>query len=233
MKPRGPGTISTRYTLSNPIIKRHAIPSANSVFNSAVVPFKGGFAGVFRCDDRAVHMNIFAGFSEDGVNWNINHEPIEFQGDPEVTKLQYRYDPRVCLIEGKYYISWCNGYHGPTIGLGWTEDFVTFHQLENAFLPHNRNGVLFPRKINGEYMMLSRPSDTGHTPFGDIYLSRSPDLTYWGRHPLCLRNIGRLAEHQVGPGPTPHRDGRGVAVDLSRRADQLQRLCLPHGRGPA
>ena len=53
-------------------------------------------------------------------------------------------------------------HHGPTIGVGWTEDFKTFRQLENAFLPYNRNGVLFPRKINGMYMMLSRPSDTGH-----------------------------------------------------------------------
>ncbi|MEZ7872752.1 MAG: glycoside hydrolase family 130 protein [Eubacteriales bacterium] len=201
-KPAGTGDHIWRYT-NNPIIKRHAIPSANSVFNSAVVPYKGGFAGVFRCDDRAVHMNIFAGFSDDGVNWRINHEPIEFQGDPEVTRLQYRYDPRVCLIEGKYYISWCNGYHGPTIGLGWTEDFVTFHQLENAFLPHNRNGVLFPRKINGEYMMLSRPSDTGHTPFGDIYLSRSPDLTYWGRHRYVFGTADGWQSTKVGPGPTP------------------------------
>ena len=75
-------------------------------------------------------------------------------------------------MEGKYYITWCNGYHGPTIGVAWTEDFKTFHQLENAFLPFNRNGVLFPRKIGGLYMMMSRPSDNGHTPFGDIYVSQ-------------------------------------------------------------
>ena len=60
----------------------------------------------------------------------------------------------------KYYVTWCNGYHGPTIGIAWTTDFETFHQLENAFLPYNRNGVLFPRKINGNFAMLSRPSDT-------------------------------------------------------------------------
>ena len=28
-----------------------------------------------------------------------------------------------------------------------------------------RNAVLFPRKINDKFMMLSRPSDSGHTPF--------------------------------------------------------------------
>lgn len=161
-----------RYS-ANPIIKRDAIPNSNSVFNSAVIPFEGGFAGVFRCDSKSVSMDIFAGFSEDGVNWKINHEPIEFEGDEEIIKREYRYDPRVCKIDDRYYISWCNGYHGPTIGLAYTFDFKTFHQLENAFLPYNRNGVLLPRKIGGNYAMLSRPSDTGHTPFGDIFYSES------------------------------------------------------------
>ena len=40
--------------------------------------------------------------------------------------------------------------------------------------PFNRNGVLFPRKIGGKYFMLSRPSDNGHTPFGDIFSPRAP-----------------------------------------------------------
>lgn len=108
-----------------------------------MIPFEGGFAGVFRCDSRSVSMDIFAGFSQDGLHWEINEQPLQFEGDEYVTKREYRYDPRVCKIEDKYYISWCNGYHGPTIGLAYTYDFKTFHQLENAFLPYNRNGVLF------------------------------------------------------------------------------------------
>lgn len=170
-KPEGTNSPVWRYS-ANPIIPRNAIPNSNSVFNSAVIPFEGGFAGVFRCDSRSVSMDIFAGFSEDGVTWNINHEPIVFEGDEEITKREYRYDPRVCKIDDRYYVSWCNGYHGPTIGLAYTFDFKTFHQLENAFLPYNRNGVLLPRKIGGNYAMLSRPSDTGHTPFGDIFTVR-------------------------------------------------------------
>ena len=110
-------------------------------------------------------------------------------------------------MEGKYYITWCNGYHGPTIGVAWTEDFKAFHQLENAFLPFNRNGVLFPRKIGGMYMMMSRPSDNGHTPFGDIYVSQSPDLEFWGRHRYMMGTIkGNESAWQstkIGPGPAP------------------------------
>lgn len=192
----------------NPIIKRDAIPCSNSIFNSAVVPFKDGFAGVFRCDSKALSMNLFAGFSRDGIHWNINHEPIVFEGDSDVVRYEYRYDPRVCFLEDRYYITWCNGYHGPTIGIAYTFDFQTFHQMENAFLPYNRNGVLFPRKINGLYAMVSRPSDTGHTPFGDIFYSVSPDLTFWGRHryvmgTACGNFLSDWQSKKIGAGPTP------------------------------
>ncbi|WP_331487653.1 glycoside hydrolase family 130 protein [Anaerocolumna sp. AGMB13025] len=192
----------------NPIIGRDAIECSNSVFNSAVVPFEDGYAGVFRCDSKSVSMDLFPGFSKDGINWVINEEPLSFEGaDEEILNREYRYDPRVCFIEDRYYVTWCNGYHGPTIGVGYTFDFKTFYQLENAFLPYNRNGVLFPRKINGYYGLLSRPSDTGHTPFGDIFYSQSKDMEYWGHHRHVMAPVkgdeSAWQSTKVGPGPIP------------------------------
>lgn len=206
-KPAGEKEPIWRYS-GNPIIGRHGNQRSNSVFNSAVVPFRGGFAGVFRCDSRSISMDLFAGRSQDGLHWEIDDEPILFAGaDSEIAVNEYRYDARITPMEGKYYITWCNGYHGPTIGVAWTEDFKAFHQLENAFLPFNRNGVLFPRKIGGMYMMMSRPSDNGHTPFGDIYVSQSRDLEFWGRHRYMMGTIkGNESAWQstkVGPGPSP------------------------------
>ena len=193
---------------ANPIIPRDLLPTSNSIFNSAVVPFKDGYAGVFRCDDTNRRMRLHVGFSKDAVHWDINEEPLKFQcDDAEVGTWVYGYDPRVCFIEDRYYVTWCNGYHGPTIGVAYTFDFKTFVQLENAFLPYNRNGVLFPRKINGKYAMLSRPSDTGHTPFGDIFYSQSPDLEYWGHHRFVMGTFGGDASAwqatKIGPGPVP------------------------------
>ncbi len=192
----------------NPIIGRYAIPTSNSVFNSAVVPFGDGFAGVFRCDNKRVQMNIFAGFSKDGVNWEINHEPIKFKaGNTDMIESDYKYDPRVTWIEDRYWITWCNGYHGPTIGIAYTFDFKEFFQCENAFLPFNRNGVLMPQKIGGRYAMMSRPSDNGHTPFGDIYMSFSPDMKYWGEH-RCVMKVTPFEESawqctKIGAGSVP------------------------------
>jgi beta-1,4-mannooligosaccharide/beta-1,4-mannosyl-N-acetylglucosamine phosphorylase len=206
-KPAGCKDPVWRYS-NNPIIGRNAIPTSNSVFNSAVIPFKDGYAGVFRCDSKSISMDIFVGFSRDAVHWEINEEPINFVGDDEeITKREYRYDPRVCYIEDRYYITWCNGYHGPTIGVAYTFDFKTFHQLENSFLPCNRNGVLFPRKINGNFMMLSRPSDRGHTPFGDIFCSQSKDMEYWGHHRHVMSTYpgdkSAWQSTKIGAGPVP------------------------------
>ena len=202
-KPKGCGEVVWR-SKKNPVIARDLIPSSNSIFNSAVVPFKGKFAGVFRCDDRRRNMQLHAGFSNDGVHWRLSNDRIQFScEDPEIGHFDYGYDPRVCWIEDRYYVTWCNGYHGPTIGMAYTHDFKTFHQLENAFLPFNRNGVLFPRRINGKYAMFSRPSDNGHTPFGDIFYSESPDLVHWGRHRFVMGTKGGWQSTKIGAGPVP------------------------------
>jgi beta-1,4-mannooligosaccharide/beta-1,4-mannosyl-N-acetylglucosamine phosphorylase len=95
--------------------------------------------------------------------------------------------------------------HGASIGLGKTKDFKTFVRLPNPLMPFNRNGVLFPRKVNGKYLLFSRPSDSGHTPFGNIYLSESPDLVYWGKHRFVMGNGGSgwWQGTKIGAGPVP------------------------------
>ena len=55
--------------------------------------------------------------------------------------------------------------------------------------------------------MLSRPSDNGHTPFGDIYLSFSPDMKYWGEH-RCVMSPTPFPQSawqctKIGAGPVP------------------------------
>ena len=202
-----------RYS-ENPVIPRNRIPGSNSIFNSAVVPFGTGFAGVFRCDDQCRRMAIHRGFSDDGITWNIDHRPLKLIATEGMLHgSEYQYDPRLTWIEDRWWVSWCNGYKGPTIGLAWTKDFDNFYQVENAFLPFNRNGVIFPRKISGHYAMLSRPSDSGHTPFGDIFYSESPDMEFWGRH----RHVMAPAPFEesawqctkVGAGPIPIETSEG------------------------
>ncbi|MBN2389609.1 MAG: glycoside hydrolase family 130 protein [Anaerolineae bacterium] len=213
-KPAGTRSVVWR-SARNPIIPRDLLPTSNSIFNSAVVPYKGAFTGVFRCDDTSRQMQLHVGHSQDGVTWELNPERIHFACNDadcdcaEVNCWVYGYDPRVVWIEDRYYVSWCNWFHGATIGMAYTHDFETFYQLENAYLPFNRNGVLFPRKIKGKYAMVSRPSDNGHTPFGDIFYSESPDMRYWGNHRYVFGTVGGWQSTKVGAGPIPIETSEG------------------------
>ena len=191
-KPAGYRYPVWRYS-GNPIITRDNLFFANSIFNSAVVPFGDGFAGVFRVDDRTRDQVIVTGFSKDAVNWELD-EKVIFKG----------YDPRICEINGSYYLTWVNlTPRGTTIGVAVTEDFKNWEQKEDATYPVARNGVLFPRKINGEYVLLVRPCDRGHTPYGDIFIQRSPDLKYWGNYRFVMKPERNWEMTKVGAGPTP------------------------------
>lgn len=167
----------------NPVIGRNPLPGVARIFNSAVVPYDGAFIGVFRGEQTNGIPYIYLGRSRDGIHWEFDQEKIIFRDERGAAFVpEYAYDPRLVKLEDSYYLIWCQDFYGAAIGTAVTKDFKTFTRAENPFLPFNRNAVLFPRKLNGNFCMLSRPSDSGHTPFGDIFVSESPDFIHWGKH---------------------------------------------------
>jgi beta-1,4-mannooligosaccharide/beta-1,4-mannosyl-N-acetylglucosamine phosphorylase len=210
-RPDGCASVVWRHS-ANPIVGWNPSPSCARVFNSGVVPWKGGYAGVFRADHRNGRAQLHAGFSKDGLAWDIQDEMIRWK-DQEGVDFQpgYGYDPRVVFLEGKYYVIWCCDFSGASLGLGVTEDFKAFTRLENPSYPYNRNGVLFPRRVGGMYLMLSRPSDPAHTPFGDIFISESPDLVHWGRHRKVMSRGGSgwWQGTKIGAGAVPIETSEG------------------------
>ena len=202
-----------RYS-ENPIIHRNPVEGVARIFNSAVMPYKDGFIGVFRGEQTNGVSYIYLGHSKDAIHWEFEPEKIRFvdeNGDPFMPV--YAYDPRLVKVEDTYYIMWCQDFYGAAIGLAKTTDFKTFTRLENPFLAFNRNAVLFPRKINDKFVMLSRPSDSGHTPFGDIYISESPDLVYWGRHRHVMSKSGNWWESlKIGGGAAPIETSEGWLI---------------------
>lgn len=195
----------------NPIIPCNALPCSNSIFNSAAVPFRGTFAGVFRVDHRDRTMNLHAGFSQNGIRWEIEPQKIDWQTGALQTP-EYGYDPRVIPFEERFLVTFCAGYHGPCIGLGETRDFESFRLIEYALMPYNRNGVIFPRRIQGKAMMLSRPSDNGHTPYGEIFLSQSENLIHWGEHRWVMKGVQPWESTKIGAGPVPIETSDGWLV---------------------
>jgi len=52
--------------------------------------------------------------------------------------------------------------------------------------------------------MYSRPSDMGHTPFGNIFYTTSPDLVHWGNHRFVFGTTSSSWQStKIGPGPAP------------------------------
>jgi beta-1,4-mannooligosaccharide/beta-1,4-mannosyl-N-acetylglucosamine phosphorylase len=204
-KPKGCIDVVWRYS-GNPILDWNPIPGAARIFNSAVARRARGFVGVFRADQRNGRATLFSGKSKDALRWKIGPDPIDWVNEEGGSSpISYGYDPRLVRIDGTFYILWCDDMHGASIGLGRTTDFKTFVRMPNPLMPFNRNGVLFPRRINGKYYLLSRPSDSAHTPFGDIYISESPDLIYWGNHKHVMSKGGKgwWQGIKVGAGPIP------------------------------
>lgn len=194
-----------RYS-KNPIIDRNPIKGITRIFNSAVVYWKDEYYGIFRAEDISTLPNLRFGKSKDGINWEYEDHTLWIQdeeGNP--VYLYYAYDPRITKIDDVFHITFCCDFYGPTVGLITTTDFKKFVLREKPFIPYNRNGVLFPRKFNGCYKILSRASDNGHTPFGDIFSSDSPDLVYWGRHRHVMERggVGWWQGTKIGAGPTP------------------------------
>jgi len=197
---------------ANPIIDINPTKRTARIFNSAVVPYGDGFIGIFRADHKNGKPQFHLGNSKDGICWNIEDEEIHWiDENKEAYQPSYSYDPRLVEIEGTYYIIWCTDFGGAALSIGSTKDFKTFVRLENPFIPFNRNGALFPKKINGNYIMLSRPSDCGHTPFGDIFLSESPDLVYWGKHRRVMTSGGSgwWQSLKIGAGAVPIETSEG------------------------
>lgn len=204
-KPEGCRDVMWRYD-NNPIVTRHNVEGSRSIFNSAVIPYEDGYVGVFRVDSLEMIPGIHLGRSKDGINWEIEPNQIDFINEyGDIAKASYGFDPRVCFVEDRYYITWCNVINGEgsTVGAAYTFDFKKFYQLPNVFPLYNRNAVLFPKKINGRFALLNRPTSRGHCVGGNIYYSESPDMEFWGHHRMVIGTTMGWQSTKIGAGPIP------------------------------
>jgi predicted GH43/DUF377 family glycosyl hydrolase len=208
------GPIVDRYP-HNPILTGKDFPAESGivrVFNSGVTRFRQGYVMACRAEDRALRNRIWIADSEDGVHFTPRPTPVALPHDDpefaEYTQGMY-YDPRITEIDGVYYLMHAaHSAHGCRLSLVETLDFENFVWRGFVSETDNRNGVLFPEKIGGLYARLDRPNTGGD--FGDIWVSYSPDLLFWGRSRCALRNAEvRWAWSKVGPGAVPIKTSEG------------------------
>ena len=91
-------------------------------------------------------------------------------------------DPRITQIGDRFYITYVAvSRHGPATALASTTDFKTIERHGIIFCTENKDVVLLPERIGGEYVAIHRP--VGDMPFSrpEMWTARSPDLIHWGR----------------------------------------------------
>lgn len=211
----------------NPVLTYRDVPyNAALTFNAGVTKYNGKYVMVFRNDygDFDAHRldgtNIGVAFSDDGVDWTVQDTPCFAMEDEDIKRA---YDPRLTVIEGKCYMCFAvDTWHGIRGGIAVTEDFEHFDILSLS-APDNRNMVLFPEKIHDRFVRLERPFSSNSKGF-DMWISRSPDLRYWGDAALLLDVAGvPFATDKIGPAAPPVRTEKGwltlfhaVDIDESR-----------------
>lgn len=207
-----------RYS-KNPIlapVREHAWES-KMVFNCAAVLKNDKVHLLYRArgedeiDGIPVSRLGYAILKNDGVTVEkrYDHPVYEPKGLFELAGCE---DPRITEIEGKYFMLYTAyfGHKAPkayekekyNIAMASTEDFLEWKRY-GIILPEvtspEKNGVLFPRKINGDYIIYYRVEP-------DIYAAYSKSLenSDWGGNKVIASpRQGFWDEWKIGAGAPP------------------------------
>lgn len=197
--------IIERY-LGNPIITLESMPfPCNTVFNAASVKFGDQYILLLRVENLRGHSVLAIARSNDGYSFTIDPEPAMVSSDVEPFKTYEELgieDPRITYLEGSYYIMYsAYSRHGVRLALAKTDDFESFERIALISEPDNKNGVLFPKKINGRYARLDRPYSG---QYGAIWISYSDDLIAWYDSEVVMTPRGGYWDtDRIGAGAPP------------------------------
>jgi predicted GH43/DUF377 family glycosyl hydrolase len=177
---------------NNPILtaKNWSYP-ANTVFNPGVTIFQGKVLLLARVEDRRGFSHLTKAVSEDGIgNWQIDKIPtLEPETEKYPEELWGIEDPRITRLEelGKWvitYTAYSRG--GPLVAMALTDDFINFERLGSIMAPEDKDAALFPKKINGKWVLIHRPIVTNYVPGAHIWISYSDDLVHWSSSQVLM-----------------------------------------------
>ncbi len=194
----------------NPILTPENWPyEAGAVFNPGAIKFNDEVLLLVRVEDKQGHSHLTVVRSKDGkTNWQINPVPALTAKQEYGEAIFGLEDPRITWLEDRQeYIITCvsffDGVAGspPGISLMSTRDFLNFNHLGQKLMPPNKDASLFPKTVNGYYVLIHRPIIEGRA---DIWVSFSKDLDFWGKDRVLIPSRHRSWDcSRVGLGPPP------------------------------
>jgi beta-1,4-mannooligosaccharide/beta-1,4-mannosyl-N-acetylglucosamine phosphorylase len=200
----------------NPILTRTDVPAiaphlvdVSSVFNPGAVKYNDTYLLLLRVQNRGRETFFLKAESTNGIDFTVHDSIVRFNGLERISeKVYHTYDARITKIHDRYYIMFAMDMDsGCRLGLGYTENFQEYEFLGIVSNDDNRNGVLFPEKINGKYMRLDRPNKVqlqgGPVSGNSICLSESDDLLAWKTVTPVMSGRFHYWDENIGSGPPP------------------------------
>ena len=202
----------------NPILTAADWPyPVHSAFNPGATLLPDGTTLLLcRVEDRRGHSHLCAARSANGIDdWKIDTQPT-LMPDPEnfPEELWGIEDPRITFVSelDKYAVVY-TAYtrDGPGVSLALTEDFHHFERYGLIMQPEDKDAVLLPHRINGNWALIHRPVN----PLGaHMWISYSSNLRQWGSHKLMLeaRLGGWWDANKIGLASPPIETAKGWLV---------------------
>ena len=232
------------------------------VLNPGAAHYNGKYVLVARFANTRRFTDHFLAESSDGIHWTCNPRVLDLPNLPRAPKEStlraanpnlpkdqawrpgVMYDARVTQMgdeylmtqavdydtlepEGNEFFNICDNV------LYRTRDFKKF-EFVSTFLGNTRNGVMFPRKIDGYYWCAARPNSSyGQAPMGQsTLLFRSKDLVDW-KEVSVLFTAGHAWLCHGGPGFPPFETedywvmgAHGVEIHGSHRVHYRGAVCV-------
>ena len=243
--------MTLRRRPEGPLLTRNDVPDvlpylvdATSVFNPGACRLPNGrpmlLLRVQTRGRRTFFMRAF-GCGDGGERCRIEPMLVEVAGLEKLGGDVYHvYDPRITLLEGRWFVTCAIDLdRGCRVGIFTTHDFTRLDLLATTGNRDVRNGVLFPERIGGKYMLLERPNTVrgqGGAASGDIIeLRSSDDLLQWTTEGAALAGRRHYWDELIGAGPPPVKlaEGwlliyHGVATHLGGGVYQAGAALLDH-----
>jgi predicted GH43/DUF377 family glycosyl hydrolase len=219
-----------------PLLTRKDIPAMppdiidpSSVFNPGAFAKNGKTYLLLRVQTRG-RRTFTVPARGDGITFQTAKRPVEFSGlgnlqDPETGAalvVHHIYDARITDLDGDLIvITAVDTDRGCRLAIWKTAGkpqarFAGLDKLELVGINlhrDTRNGVLFPTRIEGRYLMLDRPNDrrTGGGPLTGrgIVLSASENLVDWEDLGPVLTGRPHYWDELIGSGPPPVKTREG------------------------
>jgi predicted GH43/DUF377 family glycosyl hydrolase len=148
---------------------------------------------------------------ESGFNIERISEKPDFTGTPSEGVYGVE-DARITNFHGKYLMAFVAVSHneGVSTCLAASNDLTHWHRKGIIFREQNKDCVIFPEKIHGKFVALHRPEGFFEFSKPSIWISYSPDLTYWGREKSILQPRQNSWEtERIGAGCVPLKTKEG------------------------